>query len=108
MENIANIIDFLLIFLSNHYGTEFRIEVLDASTDASIGSTLVTTHGVLQLQRDKLAAEGGLNLSSIIAQDAIKMKKRKAILELRTGVKSGFELDFYKTDKLSGPTRAGE
>ena len=82
--------------------------MLDASTDASIGSTLVTTHGILQWQRDKLAAEGGLNLSSVIKQEPIQMEKRKAILELRTGLKSGFGLDFYKTDKLSGPTRAGE
>ena len=91
-----------------HYGTEFRIEVLDATTDASVGSALVTTQGLMQWQRDELALEGGLNLSSIIAQEPIQMRKRKAILELRTGVKSGFGLDFYKSDKVNGSTRAGE
>jgi hypothetical protein len=91
-----------------HYGTEFRIEVLDASTDASVGSTLVTSQGLLQWQRDQLASEGGLTLSSIISQEPIHVKKRKTILELRTGVKSGFGLDFYKAEKLSGSTRAGK
>ena len=91
-----------------HYGTEFRIEVVDSTTDASIGSTLVTTQGLMQAQRDELASKGGLQMSSIVAQRPIHVKKRKSILALRTGVKSGFGLDFYNVKKLSGSTRAGE
>jgi hypothetical protein len=76
--------------------------VLDASTDASIGSNLVTTHGLLQWQRDKVALDGGLELSSIITQEPLKTKRRKVILELRSGVKSGFGLDYYKTGSKAG------
>ena len=91
-----------------HYGTEFRIEVLDASTDASIGSALITTQGLLQWQRDKIANNGGLKLDSILAQDPIDVEKRKIVLELRTGVKSGFGLDFYNSAKLKGSSNAGK
>ena len=41
--------------------------MLDASTDASIGSTLITTQGLMQWQRDKIVEKGGLKLDSIIA-----------------------------------------
>ncbi len=91
-----------------HYGTEFRIEVLDASTDASIGSTLITTQGLMQWQRDKIVEKGGLKLDSIIAQDPMDIEKRRFVLELRTGVKSGFGLDFYNSAKLKGSTHAGK
>jgi len=91
-----------------HYGTEFRIEILDASTDTSLGSSLVTTQGLLQWQRDKVASDGGLTMSAILSQKPIQTEIRKAVLELRTGVKSGFGLDFYKANKLGGSSRAGK
>jgi len=91
-----------------HYGTEFKIEVLDASTEYVVGSSLVSTQGLLQWQRDDLALEGGLTMNSVIAQAPLTMKKRKVVIELRTGVKSGFGLDYYNADKLGGSTRAGE
>ena len=91
-----------------HYGTEFRIEVLDASTDASIGSTLITTQGLLQWQRDRIVENGGMKLETILAQSAMDVEKRKMILELRTGVKTGFGLDFYNSAKLKGSSHAGE
>ena len=91
-----------------HYGTEFRIEILDASSDASIGSSLITTQGLLQWQRDKVASEGALSFSTIKYQQPLEGQKRNAILELRTGVKSGFGLDFYKSGKLSTSSRAGK
>jgi hypothetical protein len=38
----------------------------------------------------------------------MKLKKRRSILELRTGVKSGFGLDFYSAGGTAGSgTRAG-
>ena len=90
-----------------HYGTEFRIEVFDASTDTCIGTALLSTQGLIQWQRDENASERSM-MFSLEPQKPMKLKKRRSILELRSGVKSGFGLDFYSAGGTAGSgTRAG-
>ena len=90
---------------SAHYGTEFRIEVIDATTDKPVGTSLLTTQGLLQMQRDNLIAEEGLTISSILSYGRRQRNMRKFHLELRTGVKSGFGLDFYNSGKSKDTPR---
>ena len=88
-----------------HYGSEFRIEVVDASTDTSVGTALLSTQGLLQWQRDDSASESNI-FFSLEPPKPMEVKKRSCIFELRTGVKRGFGLDFYNSGKVgSGPRR---
>jgi hypothetical protein len=84
---------------------EFRLEVIDASTDLPVGTTLLSTHGILQDQRDMLVAEHGVSLFQFI-QGPIRFEGKRTIsLALRTGVKSGFSPDFFVA-KTAQPTNA--
>lgn len=96
------------LFSSAHYGTEFKIEIVDASTDKTIGTKLLTTQGLLQWQRDILAQQRALTWETIFKQRPLHLAKKTAILELRSGVKSGFGLDFYNNSKIGDGYRAGE
>jgi len=91
-----------------HHGIEFRIDVFDAARDKPVGCTLLSTQGLLQWQRDELEREEGISITSTLTQKPMKAKKRKIILELRTGVKKGFGLDFYTAKKPSDIIRSGE
>lgn len=95
-----------IVVTSLHYGTEFKIEVIDASTDLCIGSKLLTTQGLLQWQRDNIG--WGLSFSSLLNEEPLQLKRRPARFELRDNVKTGFGLDFYNASKISETERAGE
>lgn len=95
-----------IVITSMHYGTEFKIEVIDAVTDKVVGTKLLTTQGLLQWQRDNIG--WGLSLSSIYDPLPLRLSKSSVHLELRSGVKSGFGLDFYNTSKINEISRAGE
>jgi hypothetical protein len=83
-----------------HYGVEFRLEVIDASTDTTVGTTLLTTHGMLQDQRDMLIAHDGASLFQTFRGPLRWRGKRLLRLELRAGVKSGFGSDFFVPAKV--------
>ena len=93
-----------IIITSMHYGTEFKIEVVDAMTDRPVGTKILTTQGLLQWQRDNIG--WGLSPESIYNPQPLLLNKKAIRMELRSGV--GFGLDFYKTAKLSETSRAGE
>uniref|UniRef100_A0A7S4W2P0 C2 domain-containing protein n=1 Tax=Ditylum brightwellii TaxID=49249 RepID=A0A7S4W2P0_9STRA len=101
-------------FIVDHYGLEYRVEVIDANTDRPVGISLITAQGVLQWQRDQTSVEQGITLSSIMHPHKEKVKRRRMALELRTGVKDGFGLNFYnsKSQETAASkkerTRAGE
>jgi hypothetical protein len=78
---------------------EFRLDVIDASTDATVGTTLLTTQGMLQEQRDILIAKHGASLFQFFKGPLQWKGKRPLKLELRTGVKSGFGSDFFAPPK---------
>lgn len=95
-----------IVITSSHYGTEFKIEVVDATTDMPIGTKLLTTQGLLQWQRDNIG--WGLSLSSVMNEEPISLEKLDVCLELRANVKTGFGIDFYNSSRLSENARAGK
>ena len=95
-----------IVITSSHYGTEFKIEVVDGSTDQAIGSKLLTTQGLLQWQRDNVG--WCLSLNSVMNEEPVRLERRTVCFELRTNVKTGFGLDFYNTGKVSETARTGK
>ena len=87
---------------------EFRLEVIDASTDMTVGTALITTHGLLQDQRDYSVAEGRTPLLQCINGPICCKSKRKMRLELRTGIKSGYSSDFFVYSKASTTGTGGK
>jgi hypothetical protein len=82
---------------SKHYGTVFRIEIIDATTDKAIGSSIVTTQGILQNQRDFLIEEKQMPYLYFLMHGPLKFDKvRRTVLELRTGLN---ENDFFNPSK---------
>jgi hypothetical protein len=91
---------------ASHYGTEFKIDVVDATTDLTVGTKLLTTQGLLQWKRDSIG--WGLPLTSLLNEEPITLLKEGVCMELRTNVKSGFGIDFYNSNKISENMRAGK
>jgi hypothetical protein len=86
-----------------HYGTEFRIELIDATTDRPMGKGLLTTQGLLQQQRDYLIEEKRAPFLSFLRP--IKFTDlRHLTIEFRGGLKNGFSTDFFSTSKKSSTT----
>lgn len=77
-----------------HYGAEFRIEVVDASTEKPVGTSLVTTQSLLQRQRDAFVAKHGIPFVSVI-KGPPGLSPQRLVLELRIGMKSGYSSDFF-------------
>ena len=94
------------------YAMEYRLELVDASSEKPIGSTLLTAQSLLQLQRDEMIAEKGLfAFVRGLRHPERFTKQRRLALELRAGLKSGFGSDYYipaKTKLGKGEGRAGE
>lgn len=83
-----------------HYGEEFRLDCLDARTDQIVGSALLSTQGILQMQRDEFISKYGASLfqclkGPIVARGTCPPAK----LMLRKGINKAFGLDFYITSK---------
>jgi hypothetical protein len=91
----------LMEFTVPHYGAEFKIEVIDANTDRPIGSYLLSAQEVLQSQHDSFATSEALELKLKLKQltdaRAVPVEFHRMTAELRSGVKSGFGLDFYSS-----------
>lgn len=88
---------------SPHYGTEFRIELIDATTDKPIGKSLITTQGLLQQQRDYLVEEKRVPFLSFVRPIRFT-EMRHVTIELRSGIKNGFSTDFFLPAKKSSST----
>lgn len=86
-------------FCSPHYGVEFRLDVVDASTDTVVGTTTLTTHRLLQDQRDHVL---GSKISLLqFAGGPLRWKGlRPMLLELQT--KSRGSVDLFGTSKQGG------
>ena len=102
---MRNLTFHLTIFLSSffvcspHYGTEYRIEVIDANTDQVVGTALFPAQSLLQWQRDEMSTSTSLPLRSKLDIREQREMHKKRIIELRQGVKSGFGLDYFNTAK---------
>ena len=79
----------------SHYGVEFRLDLVDASTDIAVGSALLTTQGLLQDQRDIVVNENGGSLLQFLKGPLRWSGKRPLKLELRTG----FGSDYFSAPK---------
>lgn len=90
-----------------HYGTEFRVELIDATTDKPVGTCLLTTQGLAQQQRDFLVEEKRVPFLSFLRPIRFE-GTRRLVMELRAGFKSGFSsTDYYSADK-GGASSDGE
>jgi len=97
-------------FSVSHYGVEFRIDVVEADTDTIVGSTFLTTQGVLQEQRDAYIAKNGASLLQFLKGPIPWMATRKVKLKLRPGIKAaGGADDYYSfSPKDSGDSGEGK
>jgi C2 domain len=82
-----------------HYGVQFRIDVVEANTDSIVGSSLLTTQGLLQEQRDSFIETNGASLLQFLKGPVPWLGKRTFKLELRAGIKVGAIDDFYTAPK---------
>ena len=94
------------------YSMEYRIELVDASSEKSVGSSLLTAQSLLQQQRDELIAEQGVTaFIGGLRNPERYSKQRHLALELRTEVQTGFGSDFFvpaKNKTLRNGVKAGE
>ena len=91
----------LLIFrisnlYSSHYGVEFQLDVVEASTDTVIGTTTLTTHRLLQDQRDHVLG-GKISLLQFAGGPLRWKGLRQMTVELQT--KSRGSVDLFRTSK---------
>ena len=96
-----------MVFDVPHYGMEYKLEVVDANTDKPIGSYLLSAQGLLQWQRDDMLAKKDQLLLSFFHLRRYS-EPRRVKLELRTGVKDGFGLNFYNSSKIAGGPKGKE
>ena len=79
--------------------------MIDANTDKPIGSCLLSAQGLLQWQRDEIIADKSQLLLSFLHLRRYS-EPRRVKLELRSGVKDGFGLNFYNSSKVAdGPNK---
>ena len=94
----------LMTFSHSHhfspdYGSEFRIELVDAATDKTIGTSIVTTQSLLQRQRDFLIEKQGVSLVQFIQKPIVFKGNIRMELELRHDMKSASTMDFFSPRK---------
>lgn len=80
---------------SSHYGEEFRLDCVEVKTDEVVGSALLSTHGILQNQRDEFVEHNGASLFQFFRGPLLEKGKRTMKVPFRRGVKNVFGLDFY-------------
>lgn len=88
-----------------HYGMEYRIEVVDAITDNPVGVALLPAQTILQYQRDWIAEQSAIRFSAFPKRFT---EKKRMVIELRSGMKAGFGLDFFHASRgleSSGPAK---
>lgn len=85
-----------------NYGTEYKIEVIDANNDSPVGCALLSTQMMLLWHYDKFLSTENEDkndllyfLKRLVDARSFKVEFTKCRLELRAGVKTGFGLDFY-------------
>jgi hypothetical protein len=64
-------------------------------TDKPVGTSVITTQGILQQQRDLLIEQGLLSTLTFGLKPPTFKGKQRMVLELRTGVKSGVSTDYF-------------
>eukprot|EP00934_Nitzschia_sp_Nitz4_P002896 Nitzschia sp. Nitz4//scaffold4_size323378//155410//158685//NITZ4_000662-RA/size323378-processed-gene-0.354-mRNA-1//-1//CDS//3329553405//2886//frame0 len=86
-----------------HYAEEFRFDCVDASTDTVVGSVLLTSQQLLQVQRDEDIEENGASLVQCVRGPIVEKGRRSRKLLLREGVSEAFGLACYIPLEDSAP-----
>ena len=89
-------------FVVPHYGAEYKLEVVDANTDSPVGTALLSAQGLLQGQRDRMLSGGPGRLLLGLLGIGSPSDLRRVKIELRTGVRTGFGLDYLASTETSG------
>jgi len=85
-----------LEMMVNNYGEEFRLDCVDARTDQIVGSALLSTQSILQMQRDEVISAYGSSLFQCLSGPIVERGVRPPMkLMLRKGVNKAFGLNFY-------------
>ena len=93
----------LLHICRAHYGEEFRLDCVDAQTDEVVGTALLSTQGILQMQRDEAIHRYGASLFQCFRGPIVERGVRPGIkILLRKGVKNAFGLEFYVSSSEVG------
>ena len=90
-----------------HFGTEFKIDLIDANNDTPIGTTLLTVQNLLHQQRDYFIHQNGVSLMQSLKGPLRFEGTQNLKLLLRGGVKSGFGNDFYVSPSADSSTKGG-
>lgn len=96
-----------MVFDVPHYGMEYRVDVIDACSNNTVGTVLLTAQSLLQLQRDQRIEQDGIDafLPRLYKDGPAKPTQMK--MELRTGFKEGFGMDYFVPTKARGSKRNG-
>jgi hypothetical protein len=94
---ISRCLGFVLFRARPHYGMEYRLDVIDATTDRVVGTGLIATQGLLQQQRDYLVEEKRVPFLSFFRKPIQFTELRPLVVELRMGYKMG--VDFFTPAK---------
>lgn len=84
------------LYLRPNYGTEYRIDLVDAYSDKPIGMAVLTVQGLLQQQRDTMVAADGFAVINPFQRPVGCTEKRRWRLELRAGTKNE---DYFASTK---------
>lgn len=96
-----------MVFGIPHYGMEYRVDVLDAFSNTSVGTMLVTAQSLLQLYRDRRVERDGIEpFLPCVRRSRTCMPIRQKV-ELRVGFKDGFGLDYFVPYKARSANRNG-
>lgn len=86
-------------FYVDDYSREFRLDVVDASTDRIVGTNVFSTQEMLQNQRDMIIQKDGVNLFQAFEGPLEYRGTQRLKLELRTGINNGFGSAFFVPPK---------
>ena len=87
---------------------EYRVDVIDAKTERSIGSTMLTAQGLLEWQREVHIRDAGLAAFTPGMRHAPSSSFRSMQVELRSGLKAGFGIHYFRDSKPTKGERPGE
>lgn len=75
--------------------------LFSARTDEVVGTTLLSTQGILQDQRDKAIQQHGASLFQCFVGPLVAKGQSPKRVVLRAGIKTAFGLDYYISSKES-------
>jgi len=84
---------------SPHYGCSFQIDLVDATTDKTIGTGLLTAQALLQQQRDFLIEDERVSLLKYFREAINFSDMRRITVDLRHDMKNATDLQHFSPPK---------